>query len=165
MSHAPIAAPIKIVTYYVVPVIKTNPLNPIEPPRPQVQACLYFDCHWQQVPAADLPSAKGETFVGLVQPPASQAMHHLPPDYTVDFNAVLLAAVAKTLTQPNQPPTAPQPNVFVAATPDGLPTLVIPVSTDTRRGVILIFMTPDGVNVTRLAATADPEISNSTGAD
>lgn len=170
MSASEIATPIKITTYFVVPVLqitRIEPIQPTQPPPGQSQLCLYFRSDWTWVDPndlpIDLPSGKGVNFVGFVQPPATQAEPHIPKGYEVERNATLLAGVAKTLTASGQPPCTPQPNVFVASTSTGNPTLILPVCSDTRRGVILIFMSPNGVNVTKLLATTDPEISNSTG--
>jgi hypothetical protein len=170
MSAPEIAFPIEITTYFVVPVVRvtsTEPIQPNPPPASQTQLCLYFRSDWSWVQPGDvpinLPSSPGVNFVGFVQPPAAQAGSYIPEGYRLEGDATLLAGVAKTLTASGHPPATPQPNVFVASTASGNPTLVLPVSDDTRRGVILIFMSPNGVNVTKLLATTDPEISNSTG--
>jgi hypothetical protein len=166
MSASEPAAAIQVTTYFIVPVVPVvPPTEPIQPAPSQSQRCLYFDSAWNPINGSpiQLRSGQGVNFVGFVQPPPTQAQGHIPEDCQLAPGVTLLAAVAKTLTPSGQPASPSQPNVFVASTPIGNPTLVLPVCDNTRRGVILIFMSPNGINVANLLATGDPEISNSTG--
>ena len=144
----------------IVPVVGTSAPGPAS----KVQSCLYYRADPDRttwVPVTDAPIEIAATQATFTQPSADDAARHvvLPPGTSLDREAFLFAAAAKTLRT-----TTDQEKVFLAATDSsGCLGVKIPVAGLTTRGVILIFTRPGtGANVTDMSSTADPEISNST---
>jgi hypothetical protein len=125
----------------------------------RIQRCQYFAPDWTRVDSKQMRTDSAGQ-VQLVQPTQQDAEPHVQAPDVYDPEAVLLAATAKTLRE-----TRNLPYTYVATRQGAqeLLTIQLEVASSTRRGVILVFTKPgEGANVERIAATADPEITNST---
>lgn len=152
----------RVKTYHVL-ATKKSTLDDGDPDR--VQTCLYFEhAHgrWGVVNSTDLNDF-GRNYVRLVQtfeiPPGIPPMVGIGPDPSV----TLFGCVAKTLNSGDV--DGPVAEFFLASVLKsyGHSSVMLPVATNSTRGLILIFMENDANRVGRLRATLDPEIKGSTG--
>jgi hypothetical protein len=137
-------------------------------PLDKVQKCLYFKYDATQErfipvdPRTELVARSGVGFVGYV---CLEQLKDPPADVVdpsqLEADVTLFGATVKTLSRAG---TDTLPGVFESSSTQigRNPSVMIPVSPQTSRGVILIF-TVDGDNgATQLRATFDPEIKGST---
>jgi hypothetical protein len=163
-----------IATYYVVPVRRK--MRPVEPPLEHAQLCEYYRYTeketWHSVDPKQIVANKHSNYVCLVQ--LTDIAGGPKPKEDMDFerDVKLYAAVAATLTGDDSGPITD----LVLANfsewqnfPHGResilrPTLMIPVTPDSTRGIVLIFTVTGetGKASPGLRSTFDPEIRGST---
>ncbi|WP_431262513.1 hypothetical protein ACQ859_20535 [Roseateles chitinivorans] len=117
--------------------------------------CMYFDSNGVMV--GTQPIARPNAFFLFTQGGPNTVPRLPQPPQPVDVS--LFSAVARTLT------TACILNsTFNAAPgPGGAPSVMLPVSPGSTRGVILVFRYPATGVVQGLVASSDPEIKNTSG--
>lgn len=150
---------LKIMTYYVVPVVSTSGEND------EVQACWYsyYDYDngkwkWIDKKPYELHTHFKSDFVRLVHSKEFPPTDVFPSEYKRGYSLEMLAAVARTKKGPCN-----LPNCFLAsALGKGCVEMILPVARGTTRGVILVFTQTDREgNVKGIVPSSDPEIKNS----
>lgn len=151
-SADPSLPTLDITKYYVVPLVPNDMDANIEP-------CLYFDANGTPVSPKELDTGTSANYVCLVQStlqlPAGAKQHLASRNAVLDKDAILFAAIAKTLGD-----SAALPNTFLATGEPQAGMVILPVAPGTKRGVILVFKKPANGGAEKLVATADPEIKN-----
>lgn len=152
-------------TYYAVPVKR-----PGTSADSDIERCLYFNNGWLAVDATSLKAAPDQDLVRIQQVdpegiPRRVQGYIETEGYEINKVVGFYSATARTLDM-ERDPVCTQFLSQEHGWMDGHGVLrkawsvVIPVVSTTRRGVILIFRFPATGKTTKLIATADPEVEN-----
>lgn len=151
-------------TYYAVPVKR-----PGTSAESDIERCLYFNSGWFAVPSNALKAADDQDLVRIRQVAPEAVPEHVvgyikTSGYEITKSVGLYTATARTLNMVEDPVStqmmALEGNYYDRHGAHRARSVVIPVVSTTRRGVILIFKFPATGETTRLIASADPEVEN-----
>lgn len=152
-------------TYYAVPVKR-----PGTSANSDIERCLYFNSGWLAVDSSSLKAAPDQDLVRIQQVdpdgiPKRVKGYIETEGYEINRVVGFYSATARTLGVERDPVTTQfmsQEHVWIDG--EGVArkawSVVIPVVSTTRRGVILIFRFPATGKTEKLIASADPEVEN-----